>query len=155
MLLDCAQAEALGFRPAARPICSRHRFDYVDWIELKREDRATIGVLEPEWNDFDRLTPDTKILHTTKRRTQPWKTGLPVDYTLARERPARLPPPARQARRYEPHPDRNQEAFVYSLLADMVDEGAITRHELVARNGRQPYPPRQPRADRALSRLAI
>ena len=32
--------------------------------------------------------------------------------------------------RYVPHPDPNQEAFVYSLLAEMVDSGEITKDEL-------------------------
>src|SRR5262249_41682368 len=45
------------------------RFDYIDWIELRREDRSTVGFLEPAWNSFDRLDRATKILHTTKRRT--------------------------------------------------------------------------------------
>ena len=106
-----------------------HRFDYVDWIELKREDRSTIGFLEPRWNDFDRLTSETGILHTTKRRTQPWKTGLPIDYTLRERGPfdflRRL-----GSRHYQSHPDSRQEAFVYSLLADLVDEGSVTREEL-------------------------
>jgi hypothetical protein len=35
-------------------------------------------------------------------------------------------------RRYQAHPDRNQEALVYSLLAEMVDRGLVTRDELVA-----------------------
>jgi hypothetical protein len=108
-----------------------HRFDYIDWIELKREEPATIGLLEPEWNDFDRLTPQTKILHTTKRRTQPWKAGLPIDYTLRERGPfdflRRL-----KRRRYEQHPDRNQEALVYSLLADLVDRGDVSKQEVVA-----------------------
>ena len=56
------------------------RRDYKDWINLRHE---TAGYFEPEWNDFDRLTPATKMLHNTKRRTQPWKTGLPVDYMPA------------------------------------------------------------------------
>lgn len=106
-----------------------HRFDYVDWIELKREDRSSIGALEPRWNDFDRLTDETGILHTTKRRTQPWKTGLPVDYTLRGRGPfdfiRRL-----ASRRYQPHPDPKQEAFVYSVLADLVDDGSVTPEEL-------------------------
>ena len=108
-----------------------HRFDYIDWIELKREDPATIGFLEPEWNDFDRLTPATKILHTTKRRTQPWKAGLPIDYTLRERGPLDF---LRRLRRrtYERHPDPNQEALVYSLLADLVDQGSVGRQELVA-----------------------
>ncbi|HEX6408964.1 MAG TPA: hypothetical protein VFZ88_00030 [Sphingomicrobium sp.] len=105
------------------------RFDYVHWIELKREDRSTIGLLEPRWNDFDRLTDETGILHTTKRRTQPWKTGLPVDYTLRERGPFDFL--RRWSRRhYEAHPDPRQEAFVYSLLADLVDSGEVSRDEL-------------------------
>ena len=34
-------------------------------------------------------------------------------------------------RRYERHPDQRQEAFVYALLADMIDEGVMTKDELV------------------------
>ncbi len=107
------------------------KFDYVDWIELKREDPATIGFLEPEWNDFDKLTPSTKILHTTKRRTQPWKAGLPIDYTLRERGPFDF---FRRWKRktYETHPDPNQEALVYSLLADLVDRGDVTKPQLVA-----------------------
>jgi len=107
------------------------RFDYIDWIELKREDPATIGFLEPEWNDFDRLTPNTRILHTTKRRTQPWKAGLPIDYTLRERGPFDF---IRRWKRktYETHPDPNQEALVYSLLADLVDRGDVTKPQLVA-----------------------
>ena len=32
---------------------------------------------------FRPLTPATKLVHNTQRRTQPWKTGLPVDYRPA------------------------------------------------------------------------
>ena len=75
--------------------------------------------------------PDTKILHTTKRRTQPWKTGLPGDYTLRESGPLDFLRRLR-ARRYAAHPDRRQEAFVFSLLAGMVDDGVVTKDELVA-----------------------
>ena len=34
-------------------------------------------------------------------------------------------------RNYEAHPDPNQEALVYSLLADLVDRGDVTKQELV------------------------
>ena len=129
MLLDCAHLKHWDFDQDLDDLFA-HRFDYVDWIELKREDRSTIGALEPEWNDFDRLTPRTKLLHTTKRRTQPWKTGLPVDYTLREGGPLAF---LKQfgARRYGQHPDRNQEALIYSLLAEMVDTGEVSKNELV------------------------
>jgi hypothetical protein len=130
MLLDCGKLKHWDFDQQLDDLFA-HRFDYIDWIELKREEPATIGLLEPEWNDFDRLTPETKILHTTKRRTQPWKAGLPIDYTLRERGPfdflRRL-----KRRRYEEHPDRNQEALVYSLLADLVDKGEVSKQELVA-----------------------
>lgn len=129
MLLDCARLKHWDFEPLLDDVFEK-RFDYIPWVELKLEDRSTIGLLEGEWNSFDRLNRETKILHTTKRRTQPWKTGLPVDYTLRESGPIdalrRL-----VNRRYQRHPDRNQEAFVYSLLAEMVDAGLVTKDELV------------------------
>lgn len=128
MLLDCAKLTDWDPDKDQNDLFA-HRFDYIDWIELKRLPRETIGLLEPEWNSFDKLERGTRILHTTKRRTQPWKTGLPVDYTL-RER-GRLDFIRRwKRRRYDRHPDRNQEAFVYALLAEMLDEGIVSREEI-------------------------
>ena len=128
MLLDCAKLTHWDPEKDQDDLFA-HRFDYIDWIELKRQPRETIGLLEPEWNDFDLLKADTKILHTTKRRTQPWKTGLPIDYTLRERGPLdfirRL-----TRRRYDQHPDPNQEAFVYSLLAEMLDQDIVTRSEI-------------------------
>jgi hypothetical protein len=130
MLLDCARLTHWRFDQLLNDLFAR-KFDYYEWMQLRLEGRSTIGFLEREWNDFDTLRPGTRILHTTRRRTQPWKTGLPVDYTL-HERGRwdflrRL-----VARRYRPHPDRKQEAFVYALLAEMVDRGLVTKDELVA-----------------------
>ena len=127
MLLDCSKLRHWDFDKELDRLFA-HEFDYVDWIELKREDRDLIGFLEPEWNDFDRLTPRTKLLHTTKRRTQPWKTGLPVDFTLRRSWAVDML--NKLLMRYRPHPDPNQEAFIYSLLAEMLDQGKVTEEEL-------------------------
>jgi hypothetical protein len=128
MLLDCSRLRHWDFERDLDDLFA-HRFDYGDWAELRREDRSTIGLLEPGWNSFDRLNAGTKILHTTKRRTQPWKTGLPVDYTLREGGPFDIL--RRLAnRRYQPHPDRNQEALVYVFLAEMFDLGLVTEAEL-------------------------
>ena len=130
MLLDCAKLRHWDFEQDLDDLFA-HRFDYGDWAELRREDPATIGLLEPGWNSFDRLDASTNILHTTKRRTQPWKTGLPIDYTLRETGPfdilRRL-----AVRKYQPHPDRNQEALVYMLLAEMIDLSLVTEDELRA-----------------------
>lgn len=130
MLLDSSKLKHWNFDEEIDGLFT-HRFDYIDWIELKREKPETIGFLEPEWNDFDRLTPQTKILHTTKRRTQPWKAGLPIDYTLRERGPFDFLRRWKRTR-YEQHPDPNQEALVYSLLADLVDRGDVSKQELVA-----------------------
>ena len=127
MLLDCSKLKHWKWQEYLDGLFG-HRFDYFDWIDLKREDPSSIGFLEPEWNDFDRLTPRTKLLHTTKRRTQPWKTGLPVDFTL--QKPWAINLFNKWFSRYLPHPDPNQEALVYSLLAELYDSGEVTEDEL-------------------------
>lgn len=116
--------------------------DYLKWIKLEYEADANVGLLEPEWNDFDRLTPATKILHTTYRRTQPWKTGLPIDFTI-REKPEKSRSLAKMLLKslkrglkgdkpgrskngfYQPHPDPNQEKLFFSLMTEMLAKGLI------------------------------
>lgn len=141
MLLDCARLRHWELARDFGALFSGAR-DYMDWISLRLEDPATIGPLEPEWNDFDRLTPDTRLLHNTKRWTQPWKTGVPVDF-----RPAdsfRLFPPRhwlRRARRtlfgdyrfagrYRRHPDPAQERFFFRLLGECVARGIVDEARL-------------------------
>ncbi|MDJ0862384.1 MAG: hypothetical protein QNJ82_09105 [Gammaproteobacteria bacterium] len=137
MLLDCAKLRHWRAEDQFNEMFTFKR-DYMDWVCLKLEDRDSIGLFESEWNDFDHLTERTKMLHNTKRKTQPWKTGLPVDF-----RPAdtfRLFPPrhwVRRARRavfgeyrfaghYRPHPDPNQERFFFGLLRECMDKGVVS-----------------------------
>jgi hypothetical protein len=111
--------------------------DYMKWIALEYEPDETVGLLEPEWNDFDRLTAQTRILHNTYRRTQPWKTGLPVDF-VARVKKRNLRGLAKTAvkaiRRwtgrgkpevYRPHPDRNQERLFFTLVRECLEKGVF------------------------------
>jgi hypothetical protein len=131
MLLDCAKLKHWRFAEDLEALW-RHEVDYLDWINLKRESLETIGLLEPEWNDFDRLTPATKLLHNTKRRTQPWKTGLPIDFSF-KERGLlnfALPIVRKLAPNYTRHPDQRQEAYFYALLADALDTGAVTKQQV-------------------------
>jgi hypothetical protein len=135
MLLDCPKLRHWQFDKQLEKLWG-HEVDYLDWINLRLEKLETIGLLEPEWNDFDRLTPQTKLLHNTKRRTQPWKTGLPIDFTF-RERGLlnfALPIVRKLAPNYTRHPDPKQEAYFYGLLAEAIDVGAImpeqVRHEV-------------------------
>jgi hypothetical protein len=137
MLMDCARLKHWQPEAAFAELFSFDR-DYKDWIVLADEPKENIGVLENEWNDFDRLTPDTKLLHNTKRRTQPWKTGLPVDYTPA-DKFKKYPflPTLNRLRAkifgeygllgtYHPHPDPAQEHFFFSLLRECLETGEIS-----------------------------
>ncbi len=136
MLLDCARLAHWKTEKEFGELFAFER-DYKDWIALRHEPAENVGILDPCWNDFDRLTPETKLLHNTKRRTQPWKTGLPVDYTPA-EKLTKLPVfrqlDALRARlfgqygllgHYERHPDPRQEEFFFALLRECLDQGVI------------------------------
>jgi hypothetical protein len=143
MLLDCAKLTHWNVRRSFEDLFA-FKLDYEDWITLAREPEGSIGHLESEWNDFDRLTQATKLLHNTKRRSQPWKTGLPVDFTT------KIPFPfadkilgtsgIRLPLRYRPHPDRRQEQLFFALLRECMDNGMVTeamlRKEMAANHVR-------------------
>jgi hypothetical protein len=140
MLLDCAKLKHWRVREQFDEMFTFER-DYVSWNNLEEEPADTIGELPRIWNDFDRLTPETKILHNTRRRTQPWKTGLPVDFTvrergsgifgtkwLAGSRSMALPISA--VGTYKPHPDPAQERLFFSLLGECIKLGSVTLDEI-------------------------
>jgi hypothetical protein len=142
MLLDCAKLRHWQFENNFAEMFEPVKRDYMDWVSLKLEDPATIGLFENDWNDFDTLTDKTKLLHNTKRKTQPWKTGLKIDY-----RPAdtfQLFPPRHWLRRgrralfgdykfagtYDAHPDPRQEAFFFGMVREGLEEGEFTESQL-------------------------
>jgi len=136
MLLDCSKLKHWKVEEQFNELFERKR-DYKEWITLRHEPRETIGLLDECWNDLDVLNKRTQMLHTTRRWTQPWKTGLPIDFTPADKYP-RFPPLGwllhlRRAilgdhallGHYIKHPDRNQEEFFFSLLAEAVEAGLV------------------------------
>jgi hypothetical protein len=141
MLLDCAKLTHWRWEENFNAMFDFTR-DYMDWMSLMLEPRETIGLLENEWNDFDRLTPDTKMIHNTKRRTQPWKAGLKIDHQPPEKPSGLLALGAlhRLRRRvlgdyallghYRQHPDRRQEQFFFGLLRECLDKGAISEDML-------------------------
>jgi hypothetical protein len=131
LLLDCAKLGSWRWDQQVDAMFAG-QLDYKRWIQLADEPQDTIGELPEVWNSFDKLEPDTRLLHLTERLTQPWKTGLPIDFNMnfqgasgrarrwLRER-GWLP-----ARRFQPHPDPKQERFFFALLKDSLDHGALT-----------------------------
>jgi hypothetical protein len=141
MLLDCAKLRHWDAEAEFGQLFSSEK-DYKEWMVLAYEDPAKIGYLEDCWNDFDHLDDNTQLLHNTKRRTQPWKTGLPVDYTPAnkfKDKPLLASLNRLRANvfgeygllgRYHEHPDKQQETFFFGLLRECLDKGHVTE-ELV------------------------
>ncbi len=137
MLLDCARLAHWRCEEQFGELFEFKR-DYMDWISLKCEPSESIGIFEDEWNDFDTLNERTKLVHNTKRRTQPWKTGLPVDFTPAAkyapfapiawvvEAKNRLLGGPALMGHYQRHPDPNQERFFFGLLRECLDKGLVS-----------------------------
>ena len=141
MLLDTDKLSHWRFDEGFEQLFDGSR-DYADWICLRLEDQDSIGAFEEEWNDFNHLGPETKMLHTTARKTQPWKTGLPIDFR-PREQFRWFPPRdwiSRARRtvfgdyaflgRYKQNPDPNQEAFIFGLVKECMDKGIISEQLL-------------------------
>ena len=137
MLLDNAKLKHWQVEKSFEEMFEFKR-DYSDWVDLQLEPKDTIGVLENTWNDFDRLTPETRMIHNTHRRTQPWKTGLRVDFRPAERgnsfRPSDIFHHLRRALfgeygllgHYKKHPDDNQERLFFALLKECYEKDIVT-----------------------------
>jgi hypothetical protein len=140
MLLDCAKLQHWRWDDDIDRMFAG-RLDYGPWIGLQIEDPETIGEIGEEWNSFDKLTSTTRLLHTTERMTQPWKTGLPIDFDQTTQSAGVSPnlwlriveklglsrqgPPSDVTVRYQPHPDPAQERFFFSMLQGAIREGYL------------------------------
>jgi hypothetical protein len=138
MLLECSKLKHWDVEKGFNELFEGKR-DYHNWMSLLMEDRETIGTFENEWNDFDKLSPKTRMVHNTHRRTQPWKTGLRVDYTPTEFVPVigqimklrrRLFGEHAFLGRYHRHPDVNQENLFFGLLKECLEQGKVTTEML-------------------------
>ncbi|MBK7948930.1 MAG: hypothetical protein IPK00_09345 [Deltaproteobacteria bacterium] len=148
MLLDCAKLPHWRVQAQFESMF-RKELDYKEWITLRNEPRDSIGLFENGWNDLDRFSRTTRMLHTTKRWTQPWKAGLPVDFTPA-DKFRQFPPigwllHARRQLfgdhallgRYRSHPDKNQEGYFFGLLRECVETGLVAKDFIAEQIARQ------------------
>lgn len=132
MLMDCAQLKHWKISDMLERL-RLHEVDYDTIMTLKSE--RAVQELSRVWNNLDLLTTDTRFLHTTNRLTQPWKTGLPIDFT-------RNPMPklfgiiprepihaimGKYPTTYQQHPDKKIEDFFIQLSRDALADGAVTR----------------------------
>lgn len=111
--------------------------DYRDQMTLRNES-AQIGQLSEVWNSYDKLDQSTKLLHNTMRITQPWKTGLAVDFRQKRLKPILGVIPrewlhvmaGRNPYRYRQHPDPKQISFFFghlksALLSNIIAQNVV------------------------------
>jgi hypothetical protein len=127
MLLDCTNLKHWKVKEQFASMFE-NKLDYENWITLALEPEGSIGFLEDEWNDFDNLTAKTKLLHNTKRKTQPWKAGLPIDYTTRIPFLSKFLPDNgfRLWGRYQKHPDPRQEELFFAFVKECLSNGSMS-----------------------------
>jgi hypothetical protein len=111
--------------------------DYADLMSLNLSD-LNVMELEPKFNSWDFFDSTTLFLHTTNRLTQPWKTGLKIDFT--RNDPGRylgvipkkliLKLLGKWPSRYQEHPSKHVEKKFFDLAQLAISSGSITLNDL-------------------------
>lgn len=144
MLMDCRKLADWKWEEEIDAMFTTKKHRWNLWINLTLESPATIGDLEDEWNHYDTLNEQTKLLHNTRRDTQPWMTGLPY------KRLMRFGEKAQQALipehwitgfksilsegqylpfgRYEPNPFPEQIGFFFTLFREALECGFIDKN---------------------------
>lgn len=135
MLLDCEKLKHWRAEDILRRFVN-YELDYLDIVRLRKE--TSILKIPRIWNSFDKISPNTKALHTTRRITQPWKTGLPIDFTpnpmpkffgiIPREPIHKFL--GKYPTHYLPHPDKDVEKFFINLVREALEAGTITREDI-------------------------
>ena len=138
MVLDCAKLTHWKIADMLSDIAHGVR-TYEDIAQLRKE-KTSIMEIPRIWNSLDDLKPETKMLHTTNRLTQPWKTGLPIDFVINRmpkyfgiiPREPIHKFIGRYPTHYKPHPDKKIEKIFFTLLNDALRAGAVSKEEITA-----------------------
>lgn len=79
LLLSCDKLEHWSLKVFIKKLHDG-TLDYDELINLKSE--KSVAVLDTKWNEFDEIKPDTILLHTTERLTQPWRSGLKLNSSV-------------------------------------------------------------------------
>ena len=76
--MNCAQIK-WNFKKILSDLFS-FKIDYKNLMDLTFDKSLKIKELSKCYNSHDIINPDTILLHTTNRITQPWKEGLNIDF---------------------------------------------------------------------------
>jgi hypothetical protein len=137
MLFDCAQMRDWSIEKILGMLKSKE-LDYSDIMELRVFTESDIKPVPRIYNNLDTLTDDTVLVHTTNRLTQPWSTGLKIDFT--RNNPGSyfgiipkipiLKLMGKWPSTYQPHPDPRVEQIFFNLLKEALTNHVVTKSEL-------------------------
>ncbi|MEN9605095.1 MAG: hypothetical protein RJB39_780 [Candidatus Parcubacteria bacterium] len=142
MVMDCGALRHWSMEKILQDLKDK-KADYVNIMTLKWQIATKPGSIKTVpriYNNLDTITDDTVFLHTTDRLTQPWSTGLPIDFK--RNDPGRyfgfipkvwlLKLRGKWPSTYQPHPDKKVESFFLTLFKEALDKGVITKEEIDA-----------------------
>ncbi len=118
------------------------KIDYSELINLDFIDKNSIGLIDENFNSHDEITDQTILLHTTNRITQPWKTGLDIDYSYHTSNLNLLINYFKKyvglnyqkkllEKKYQTHPNGKVIEFVTRLFEGAIDSKNITYEELI------------------------
>ena len=137
MLFDCAQMRNWSMEKILEMLRTKE-LDYADIMELRVFTDADIKPIDRKYNNLDAVNADTVMVHTTNRLTQPWSTGLPIDFT--RNNPGKyfkiipkipiLKIMGKWPSKYQPHPDKKVEQMFFDLLKDTLTHHIVSKEEL-------------------------
>lgn len=122
MIVDCARCADWNIEKILNGL-RNGSLDYRAIMTLA--DAEGVGELSREWNMLDAITPVTRMVHMTQRVTQPWKTGLPVDFAIVGKK-WYWELLQRYSRYYKEHPDAAIRTFFFRTVGEALAAGAIT-----------------------------
>jgi len=137
MVLDCAKLTHWKITEMLHSL-EKRELQYGDIMSMTRE--TSVQEIPRIYNSLDILDEHTKLIHMTNRLTQPWKTGLKIDFT--RNDPGKylncipkiwvLRVFGKWPSRYQKHPDQSIEKLFFTILKSAIRDGIITSEEIDA-----------------------
>lgn len=138
MIMNCSKLKHWKMSDILNGLKTK-KLDYVyDVISLKKEPAGSILEMPRIWNNLDTLTEDTYLIHMTDRITQPWRTGLKIDFTInkmpkifgiiPREPIHKLL--GKYPTHYKKHPNQKIEDLFFQIVRDAVKDKEITLEEI-------------------------
>jgi len=118
------------------------KIDYSELINLDFINKNSIGLMDENFNSHDEITDQTILLHTTNRITQPWKTGLDIDYSYHASKFNLLINYLKKyigldyqkkllEKKYQIHPNKKVVQFVTKLFVDAINSKDISYEEII------------------------